>query len=286
MELVVVVAIVAILTALTLVAVQRVRDQANRARCSSNLRQLGLAVHQYHDGKGVLPPGVTVDSRDSVPMPFLSWNARILPYIEQGPLWIQVQEAYRQDPNFLRPPHKVGRATVVLVFACPGDGRAFAPSTLVTGTKPAFTCYLGVEGTNQYNHDGVLFKDSRIKLLDITDGTSHTLMIGERPPSADERRGWWYAGWGQSQDGSAEMVLGLREINTQGWVPSCPPGPYFFSSGRFSNQCDAFHFWSPHIGGAGFAFADGSVRFLRYDPHPIMPALATRAGNEAVAIPE
>src|SRR5438309_1165846 len=79
--------------------------------------------------------------------------------------------------------------------------------------------------------DGVLFRDSRIRLAEITDGTSNTLLVGERPPSTDEVLGWWYAGWGQSKDGSAEMLLGAREINTGSWGPNCPRGPYHFVAG-------------------------------------------------------
>jgi prepilin-type processing-associated H-X9-DG protein len=62
----------------------------------------------------------------------------------------------------------------------------------------------------------------------------------------------------------------------------CPEGPYHFGRGQFSNQCDAYHFWSPHSGGANFLFCDGSVHFLSYSADAILPALATRAGREPV----
>ena len=112
-------------------------------------------------------------------------------------------------------------------------------------------------------------------------------MIGERPPSADERFGWWYAGTGQDRDGSADMILGVREKRGSDFsLRSCPPGPYEFGPGRLDNQCDALHFWSLHPGGAHFAFCDESVRFLTYSADPILPALATRAGGETVAVPD
>jgi prepilin-type processing-associated H-X9-DG protein len=99
--------------------------------------------------------------------------------------------------------------------------------------------------------------------------------------------GWWYAGWGQDKDGEADAVLGIRTKNKRSpWGRSCPIGPYHYTAGRFDNQCDAFHFWSPHPGGANFLFVDGSVRFLRYEADPILPALATRAGGESVAVPD
>src|SRR5207244_2898670 len=144
----------------------------------------------------------------------------------------------------------------------------------------------GVEGTNQTTKDGVLFLDSRVRLEDVKDGTSHTLMVGERPPSADLVFGWWYAGWGQSKDGSGDMVLGVRERYVSDLAPGCPRGPYAYGPGKVNNQCDTFHFWSTHIGGAHFLFADGSVHFLLYSAAPLLPALATRAGGESVTVPE
>ena len=80
------------------------------------------------------------------------------------------------------------------------------------------------------------------------------------------------------------MVIGARERNTS--APRCGPGPYQFQPGDFKNQCDAFHFWSPHPGGANFAFADGSVHFLTYSADAILPALATRAGGEVATVPD
>ena len=77
----------------------------------------------------------------------------------------------------------------------------------------------------------------------------------------------------------------MTEINAMPIVAgSCSPGIYSYGAGNFSNQCDMFHFWSPHPGGANFLFADGSVRFVSYGAAPIMPALASRAGGEAVSL--
>jgi prepilin-type processing-associated H-X9-DG protein len=147
----------------------------------------------------------------------------------------------------------------------------------------AFTSYLGVSGADPLKLDGLLYLDSSTHFSDILDGTSHTVLVGERPPSADGLLGWWYAGEGQVQDGSGDMVLSVRERNTGAYGPGCPPGPYVFGPGRASDQCSAFHFWSPHSGGgAHFLFADGSVHFLPYSANPILPALATRAGGDVV----
>jgi prepilin-type processing-associated H-X9-DG protein len=109
-------------------------------------------------------------------------------------------------------------------------------------------------------------------------------MLGERPPPTLLDLGWWYRGWGQSRDGSAEMLLGVAEKNVSN--TGCIPGPYRFVNGNLQIQCDVFHFWSLHSGGANFAFADGSVRFMSYSADNIMPALATRAGGEVVTLPD
>lgn len=197
------------------------------------------------------------------------------------------EQAYRESPlPFTNPPH-VGLATVIPVFVCPMDSRArqaqLAPRNNIL---VALTCYLGVSGKDLTTNDGIFFGDSKTRLSDVSDGTSNTLLSGERPPSADFQFGWWYAGAGQRSTGSADMLLGVYEQNvlpvTAG---SCAPGSYPYGPGRISNQCDMFHFWSLHSGGANFAFADGTVRFLSYSAEPIMTALASRAGGESVSLP-
>jgi len=285
-ELLVAIAIVAVLTGLVLGAVQKSRAAAARANCQNRMKQLGLALHQYHGTANALPPGISVQAERGK-FPFLGWPARLLPHLEQGALWRDVDSAFATDPAPLtfygHAPHAVLLATPVVHLACPADGRMPGP-VAIGKVSVAFTSYLGVEGTDQKSRDGVLYLDSGVRLADITDGTSQTLCLGERPAPADFRFGWWYRGWGQSQDGSSEMVLGVRERNVA--VPDCPLGVYGFSPGRLSNPCDVLHFWSFHDAGANFAFADGSVRFLTYAVDPILPALTTRAGGEGVAVPD
>ncbi len=279
-ELLVCIAIVSVLIGLLLPAVQKARAAVQRTTCENNLRQIGIALHGYHDSHQALPSGVQGPLR---PYPFMSWNAAILPHLEQDNLWNSIHAAYQQDPNFLDVPPHVHRGTVVPVFACPADPRTLAPAHKLLPVEIAFTSYLGNEGRDFLHMDGVLFLDSTIRMADVVDGTSNTLLVGERPPSADEKLGWWYAGWGQGQDGSAEMVLGVSERNA--FYPECFRGPYRFGQGRINNQCDCFHFWSLHPGGGHFSLVDGSVHFLSYSAQAIMPALATRAGGEAQPVP-
>jgi prepilin-type N-terminal cleavage/methylation domain-containing protein/prepilin-type processing-associated H-X9-DG protein len=282
-EVVVVIAILALLSGLVVAAVQRVRESAAKASCSNNLRQIALAAHQYHDQFKALPPG-TRSPAGPDPMPFVSWQAQILPFLDQPDLWHLTVAAFRSEPDFLRNPPHAGLSTPLRIYGCPSDPRAATAPVLADGIARALTSYQGSEGTRASRQDGVLFLDSKIRLADISDGASSTLLAGERPPSPDFLFGWWYAGWGQDRDGEGDAVLGVRTLNRQDKYPSCPVGPYHFQQGDLKNLCDTFHFWSPHPGGAHFLFADGSVHFLRYSADPILPALATRAGGEAVAL--
>jgi prepilin-type N-terminal cleavage/methylation domain-containing protein/prepilin-type processing-associated H-X9-DG protein len=285
-ELLVVFAIVAVLLGLLLPAVQKARDAAARLKCANNLRQLGLAAHHYHDTTGSFSPGMRSPAVRNQPYPYASWLTMLLPYLDQAPLWNATVTAYQQARSpYKNPPH-VGLATVIPTFACPADPRAdqvqFAPRDKF---YVALTCFLGVEGRDLSSRDGVLFRDSAVRFADITDGTSNTLLAGERPASADMQFGWWYAGAGQRFTGSAEMVLGVRETNVMAVTKgSCPPGIYSYGPGNLGDQCAMFHFWSLHIGGGHFLFADGSVHFLPYAAAPMLPALASRAGGEAAAL--
>ena len=111
------------------------------------------------------------------------------------------------------------------------------------------------------------------------------MMVGERPPSSDFYFGWWYIGYGQNGDGSADFHLSVRALKNTFRTPTCPVGPYNFSPGSVENPCDTFHFWSRHIGGANFLFADASTHFLRYSADAVFPALASRSGGETVEVP-
>lgn len=278
-ELIVVMAIVAVLVGLLLSAVQKVRESASRASCLNNLKQLGIALHQYDHAHGALPAGCSFKGgRD--PMLHVSWMTRLLPFIEQEALWTRSVSAFGQAPFFQSAPHRPILGQVLPSFACPSDGRTSVPRDF-DGMRVGLAAYQGVSGIDRSSFDGVLYLDSRVRLIDIGDGTSTTLAVGERPPSADGRLGWWYAGWGQAKDGSADTHLGVREMNIILRLPDCGPGPFHFAPSRVADDCAVFHFWSLHPGGANFLFADGAARYMGYGSDPILPALSTRSGGES-----
>jgi len=284
-ELLVAIGIIAVLLGLILPAVQKVRGAAARATCANNVKQLTLALHMYHDAEGVFPPA---SQGPTGQFPFLSWRPRIMPYLEQQSLWTDTIHAYRIDRYPFRNPIHVAREIPLSVFCCPLDGR-LKTAWEVTGqlafhVRTAMSSYVGVSGTNYNTHDGVLYLDSRVRILDVADGTSTTLFLGERPPSPDLMYGWWYAGSGQFLTGSVDAHLGAREWNALGAnYHGCQNGPYEFGQSDFRDNCGAFKYWSPHSGGTHFSFCDGSIAFIAYASKSL-PSLATRSGGEVAVI--
>jgi prepilin-type N-terminal cleavage/methylation domain-containing protein/prepilin-type processing-associated H-X9-DG protein len=291
LELLVVIAIVGVLTVLTGGAVQKVRQAAAKTSCQNRMRQLALASLQYHDAHNHLPPG---HINQSFPPKLgelnnTGWTTHLLPYIEQAGLWSQTVTAFGQSTSIRANPPHMGLNTVVPTFVCPSDSRLYtAQLSVFNQVAVAHTSYQGVAGTQSDRHDGLLYNRSAVRLADVRDGTSSTVMIGERPPDAGFDLGWWYAGSGVDGQGTFEMVMGVQERDPMPITqPPCEsPNMTFRSTTGFDDRCAPFHFWSLHPGGANFAFADGSVRFLSYSANAILPALATRAGGETVVLPD
>jgi prepilin-type N-terminal cleavage/methylation domain-containing protein/prepilin-type processing-associated H-X9-DG protein len=291
LELLVVIAIVGVLTGLLLPAIQKVREAADRAKCANNLKQIGLGLHQYHDTTGAFPPALA-EKTPPDKYQYLSWLARILPYVEQPAAHADMEAAFASERSPYPSFHHKGFSTVIPLYLCPAHDWQVQVTEV-----PAFTDYLGVSGRTLLTYDGVLYWNSRVTLTDITDGTSNTLAAGERPWSWGWVA-WWYAGFGQADvrfnplrhTGSIDVTLGAAELNLKGimvQLDACPAGPYGFGPGTMTmmNPCDEFHFWSVHSGGGNFLFADGRVHFLTYAAAPLLPALATRAGGEAAPLP-
>jgi prepilin-type N-terminal cleavage/methylation domain-containing protein len=294
-ELLVVIAIIAILIALLLPAVQQAREAARRTQCRNNLKQIGLALHNYHDTFRLFPPGVIRDGQNNSEA--WGWTVFILPFLEQANLYNQLDpDAYRLrdllaglNPTFPAPTANAAILQNPLsVFICPSDpnsGRAHERRDWDAGLgrragglpEPFYTGilnYVGNWGTatnrngahptsgNSLNNPlsgdclGVLFFNSRIQIRDISDGTTNTIMVGERDSPV-----CWAGSWPgvPNPNGIARTgvyhVLGssravMNGINLDQTNDNCSEG-----------------FSSMHTGGAHFVLGDGSVRFISENIH-------------------
>lgn len=218
---------------------------------------------------------------------------RIAPYIEMNSVYesvdIHLWPWWQNQPNQPDP-----NGHLCATFVCPSDARG-GLRTQHLGHDVALTSYLGVSGRNQFveanGQDGILYVNSTVKLADVLDGASNTLMIGERPPSSSQKYGWQWAGAGDEPSfGATDVVLGVLERPLE---PTAQPD--FFRNGTIYDPMDIhrYHFWSLHPGGALWALADGSVRFIGYgaggpenvSSPSVVEAMATRGGGEVVGIP-
>ncbi len=302
-ELLVVIAIIAILIGLLLPAVQKVRDAAARMKCSNNLKQIGLGMHNHHDTMGRLPPPRGTLSQDfngynySPQYDFTEyrgWMAELLPFVEQQnlkkALWQGNAATYNYNLWYVG--FFANYNTIVKGYICPSDGR-------LDGSVPsgdgAFTSYIGVTGNNNdFNSaffgptNGIFDVTQRgVKITDIVDGTSNTLMVGERPPAQDKYWGWWAVS-------DYDCLLSTQDIvGSQGGfggggctavgVFRYPTSPLSIGMQQGA-PCDgdSNHFWSYHTGGANWLLGDGSVRFMQYSAQPITIPMASRNGGEVV----
>jgi prepilin-type N-terminal cleavage/methylation domain-containing protein/prepilin-type processing-associated H-X9-DG protein len=293
-ELLVTAAIMAVLLALALGGIQKVRATLGRIWCQNNLRQIAIAVHTYEGTNGTFPQGtasatLSGDEKAAEHYPGMSWMGAILQDVGEDVVWQRAQSAFDKDQYIYDAPPHPGDY-ILKRYCCPGDHRTLQVQ-YVGGFTVALTSYLGVNGTNVKARDGIFFSRSKVTSTELLAGAglSNTLMVGERPPSSDLYYGWWYHGAGQydySADprdlnsGSLDVVLGAAEINlhtpskTAG--ASCGDGPFRYGPGKLDRIEDQFHFWSLHGGGSNFAFADGSVHFIPYSAAALLPKLATR----------
>lgn len=250
-ELLVVIAIIAILIALLLPAVQQAREAARRTQCKNNLKQLGLAMHNYHDTHGVFPPGQITQNACATASNNRRWGSAtfILPFIDQAPLY----------------------NTLNVDGGCnmPGEGTLFNGVALLQQPLPAFVCpsdtgaAVNVFMRNYSKSNYVVSEqlggnNSRVSIRDITDGTSNTLLYAERALKR-EPAGNRYTGaivWGRSDVTDAGNRFRVNfPINT--------PSPTTSNSGiAGDNGCFRHQTSSQHVGGAQFLMCDGAVRFI------------------------
>ena len=292
-ELLVVIAIIAILIALLLPAVQQAREAARRTQCKNNLKQIGLAMHNYHDIFNTLPPAFITRFPNTIvsgEQGLYSWGAFILPQVEQANLYATLNVGnVRLDQNLATPAGLAALQTPQPNFRCPSDvgpGLNNFKSTLAgapnwynrnassTGTNEipiATSNYVMVAGTGVSTTPpsqptttttpplGVGFSNSKINFRDITDGTSNTLLVGERA--------WKY---GQVFGGAATVVGFSASVNFQDPQAAVKGGMLgaigIAYNGINWSATNADHqprgFSSVHTGGAQFTLCDGSVRFI------------------------
>jgi len=295
-ELLVVIGVIGVIVGLALPAVQAARDSASRAACQNRMRQLGVGLHNYHATHGRFPQsgfGVNpVAMGPAVPDEVLSWMANILPYVEQQAIYDKAFAACRIERlPYLDPPH-TGNSTPVTAYICPVDERLTRPLTTPSGRSVALASYIGVAGSasapniplRERAPGGGFDWQQAIRLTDITDGTSSTIHVAERPPPDSAQAGNWYqTSWGRENFPGPSGTMYYRQTPFVVGDP-CPSSVY--GPGRTDNPCDRYHFWSLHRGGSNFLYCDGSMKYLPYTTaHPVMSALCTRAWNDSAAPP-
>jgi prepilin-type N-terminal cleavage/methylation domain-containing protein/prepilin-type processing-associated H-X9-DG protein len=333
-ELLVVIAIIAILIGLLLPAVQKVRDAAARMKCQNNLKQIALAAFNYESTYGYFPSGANVPLATQytppanggtltgtaaakfgpapIPTQFLSWVEALMPYMEQGNLYNQLNTAQTQYANLsktLSPP--APGATVIPILVCPSDVGLPNPAQIIgfSGYYFGMISYGGNAGTRSTFYtdttlDGIFFVNSRVTIGSITDGTSNTLFFMER---FHKDNNWQaaagasalgintYGGWVWTNSFSGEDLtlscpwnrasnipwdanLTSKVIN---WtIPNGAPSGFTTTDDRLCVP------GSGHTGGANFAFGDGSVRFLTDSTPPqTLNLLAVKDDGLVVTIP-
>jgi prepilin-type N-terminal cleavage/methylation domain-containing protein/prepilin-type processing-associated H-X9-DG protein len=314
-ELLVVIAIIAILISLLLPAVQKVRDAAARMQCQNNLKQIALAAHNYHGVYKRFPSGVNlqIDPYYGVtnfgpppdPKASYSWEEALLPFLEQTPLFNSLvlnqlnQYGIMADSQYYNcaGPTSPG-ATPLSVLVCPADQLPTPAVTTYTGDNGTIyyfgmTSYVGNAGTvSMYwpsaSQDGIFYLNSNVRIASVTDGTSTTLLFGERyhfDPTFDVLSGGsitTYGGWAWANPYSMEDHTCSAQAPINYMIPSniTSDPNYYYQNTRLGA------FGSGQTGGANFAFADGSVQFLLNSTAILtLQQLATRAGGEVISGP-
>ncbi|CAN5413146.1 DUF1559 domain-containing protein [soil metagenome] len=290
-ELLVVIAIIAILIGLLLPAVQKVREAAARAKCTNNLKQLVLGITNYHDQTGRFPgyyPPANGSSTDHEHYT-TNWTFQVLPYIEQGNIF---NLPYTDRASY----STLVRGNVIQGFLCPSNTER--PSTTSGSTVIALSHYHGITGKSRSDWRapagnpigdqgiiGVYPSTNKIKIQNIKDGLSNTIMFGERPPTPDLQWGWGLRG---APDLDSLMWATYastddQDIATTDEAGAPCPMPVFFQAPKkpSPSRCDGYHLWSRHVQGGNFGVADGSVKFFNYSAGPTtIVAMSTRAGGE------
>lgn len=299
-ELLVVIAIIAILIALLLPAVQQAREAARRTQCRNNMKQLGLALHNYHDSFGVMPPGAVnpgVDTKASLPYTSncvnecrnTPWSLMILPQIDQSPLYNSINfslpmgRAQRSGTGPATDQGAIFANTKVAAFACPTDVPYLDPFqqggaahyAITNGRRssywfPALDIMenLGPYPSETFNRRGMFGINGGCTLTHVKDGTSNTMMLCETPfrKNATVYGPYWTA-WNYTTGVTFGQQINSR-VACGGGVNGCP---YAWGAG------------SAHTGGMHMLKADGAVTFVSENiAFSIVQGLVTITGGETL----
>ncbi len=254
-ELLVVISIIAILIALLLPAVQQAREAARRSTCKNNLKQIGIALHNYHDVARSFPAGSLYGDDE------YGWACMILPYIEQANIYNKL-EFTGQGPDITIPLQAGVTDQVIPIYLCPSNSMSLTKSPIRAGAGHsgvdlgghARNDYSGSCGTSAGSITGVFgkIKDTLTptKIRDVLDGSSNTIAVGEA-----------YTQFMREIDGPTHANVGDFKVwvgtNNQHQNAMAEAGPAQILNGTRDDS-----FASQHVGGAQFLFADGSVSFV------------------------
>lgn len=272
-ELLVVLAVIGILVALLLPAIQAAREAGRRMQCQNNLRQVGLGMQTYHDTFSMFPAGCVSTSN------FVSGFASVLPYMESGNLY----DAYDFNLYYTDPYNVAVSQQEIPMFLCPSMPLPREVPSNACGETGGPSSYLLSEGTDDYmkQNDGVFglvwpaygFGNKPISMRDILDGTSNTIAVGET--TYDMPDYMWPSSSpcaGQVRHGTARWIVGYPKIALG---TTLKPFNLHAAAGNGGFQ-------SMHPGGVNFTISDGSVRLIADDiDTELLNAMATRQGGEA-----
>ncbi len=294
----VVFAIIAVLIALLLPAVQQAREAARRSQCKNNLKQLGLALHNYHDTMLVFPPGMFNYIQDPYSSPgnpiqgnARSWMQMILPYIDQAPLYNIFTPYFSNGTQAYSYPQN---STIIPVLMCPSDpnspkvqaGEGFFGNYVLCGGSNTW----GARGTNTDSTgakaNGMFYPISNTRMKDIIDGTSNTIMAGEinlASGSSFDARGSYY---NAEHMGALFVTANPPNSAVYDLESHCVATPLQYAPcTSFGNSGPGFvvSTRSYHVGGSHLLMADGAVRFVSSNINTVtFQSLGSRAGNEVV----
>lgn len=281
-ELLVVIAIIGVLVSLLLPAVQQAREAARRSHCKNNLKQLGLALHNYHGTHNTFPPGALGNIPNTTAASWCTssssnrgrapWTVLILPFLEQDALYSQ----FRCEEDFTTwqtsvhtgfdgsAANRTAWETVLNAYKCPSDPVSGAEPVAgnyrgVQGGYDSTTGYCGTSGRKFYTN-GVLYVHSKTRFGDVVDGTTHVLLVGEshyNTTTANTSNGS-YLGWASSPNLNNGSRHAINLCAADGGINSAPVNP----ERQDPRDHQSHHFGSYHQGGCLFVMADGSVHFL------------------------